>query len=369
MKRRSIIIPLFCFILACSGCSKKTENDERKTKETSKFCLNDQLKKTTEIQTIWELPIVEQLTLSGKIEYNENELTTFKSLLEGVVEHVYFELGDYVKQNQVLAVIKSNQIQELIQQKRTYQNEVQALQIQLNSKRELLKDGMIAAPEVSITEHELNNAKIEVERLNQSLGIYRSVGNGSFQMVAPKNGYIIQKKITAGQTIHMDDEVLFSSSNLKQVWAMVNIYASNLKYIHIGDAVKVRTIAYPDQFYIGKIDKIYNVFDDDEHVLKARVVLDNQNLNLMPGLSADIVIDKKNTDQRAFAVPNKAIVFSNNQQYVVVYKDDCNLEFRKITPVALNEEHTFVKESFVSGEKIVASNALLLFEQLNQSVK
>ncbi len=125
-------------------------------------------------------------------------------------------------------------------------------------------------------------------------------------------------------------------------------------------------MAYPDRIYAGKIDKIYNVFDDDEHVIKARVVLENQDLNLMPGLSADIIIDKENVTGKAFAVPNKAKIFENNKEYVVVYKDDCTMEIRRITTIGQNEEHTFVKEKFAPNEKIVSSNALMIFEELNK---
>ena len=147
---------------------------------------------------------------------------------------------------------------------------------------------------------------------------------------------------------------------------MVNIYASNLRYVHVGDRVHVRTIAYPDKLYPGRIDKIYNVFDDKEHVFKARVILENQDLHLMPGLSADIIIDKKNQLKSAYAIPNKAIVFSNNKQYIVVYKDDCDLECRKVTVIGSNEEYAFIQEKLAANEKVIGSNTLLIFEQLNQ---
>jgi len=89
-------------------------------------------------------------------------------------------------------------------------------------------------------------------------------------------------------------------------------------------------------------------------------------LNLMPGLSADIIIDKENVIGTAFAIPNSAKVFENNKEYVVVYKDDCTMEVRKITPIATNAEFTYVKEKFAKNEKIISSNALLLVEELNK---
>jgi len=351
--------------LAIMSCNDSATEHPDSTPE-EKFCLTEQLKKSTTILTVQEQPITEQLTLSGKIEYNENDLVAFRSLLDGVVENVYFELGDPVRRGQVLATIKSVQIQELYQQKLYQQNRIALLEKQVQTKQDLLKDGMISAPEALETVHELENARFELERVLQSLQLYKAIGGGAFQILAPKDGYIIQKSISMGQSITGESDVLFSISNLKEVWVMVNIYASNLRYVHVGDRVSVRTIAYPDRLYTGKIDKIYNVFDDREHVLKARVVLENQDLRLMPGLSADIIIDKKNKLGSAYAVPHKAIVFSNNKQYIVVYTDDCNLECRKITVIGGNEEYAFIQEKLNADEKVIGSNALLIYEQLNQ---
>lgn len=362
MRNTIYLIPLLGLFLTGCKDSKSIASEEK----PKNFCLNEQLKKTTEILPIIQQPIREQLTLSGKIEYNENDLVIYKSLLQGVVEKVQFELGDYVKKGQVLGLVRSNEIQDLVQQRRFHLNQIDLYRKQLNTKKELLSDGMASLPEVSEAEHELQAARIEVDKIDAALHMFRATGNGQFQILAPKNGYIVQKGISPGQSITSESEdALFSISNLKEVWVMVNIYASNLKFIKKGDAVKVRTMAYPDRIYTGKIDKIYNVFDDNEHVLKARVVLENQDLNLMPGLSADIIIDKNNVLGNAFAIPNKAKVFENNKEYVVVYKGDCSLETRKITPVASNEEYTFVSEKFAEDEKIIGTNTLIIFEQVN----
>ncbi|WP_177760984.1 efflux RND transporter periplasmic adaptor subunit [Flavobacterium sp. I3-2] len=365
MKKISRYILVTGFFMTLFSCAKNTnEQMTVSDSDSQKFCLNEQLKKTTQITEVSEQPVQEQMTFSGKIEYNENDLVAFKSLLEGFVENVSFELGDYVKQGQVLATVKSFQIQELIQQQKALQSQIVFLEQKKKSQQEMLQDGLLAAPELLETEHELSQARLDKNRIQENLNLYKAIGNGIFQIVAPKNGYIIQKNISKGQTLTSDSEPLFAISNLKQVWVMVNIYASNLRYIKVGDAVKVRTVAYPDDLYQGKIDKIYNVFDDNEHVLKARVVLENQELNLMPGLGADIIIDKNLSNEVAFAIPNKAKVFNNNKEYVVVYKNDCELEIRKINSFAQNEEFTYIKEKFDANEKIVTTNALLIFEQL-----
>jgi len=355
-------IPLLLY-----GCTASVEELATGKSQDRQFCLTKQLKETTTITEVTEQPILEQLTLSGKVEYNENDVVTYKSLLQGVVENVNAESGDFVHRGQVLATIRSNEIQELGQQRRALQNQISLKRLQLQSKTELLNDGLAAQPEVTALEHELKAAEIELDKINANLRLYRATGNGQFQIIAAKSGYIIRKNISAGQSVKAaDDDALFSISNIKEIWVMVNIYANNMRYVQRGDLVKVKTLAFPDKIYTGRIDKIYNVFDDDEHVIKARVVLANPDLQLKPGLSADVIIEKVSNEKRAFAIPNPAKVFENNKEYVVVYKNDCHLEVRKITPIATNAHYTYVAEKFAKDEKIISSNALLLSNELNK---
>lgn len=339
---------------------------EDKEVEDMTYCLSDQLKKTTTIEMIVEQPIVEQLTLTGKVEYNKNDLLEFRSMLSGVVESVEFELGDYVKKGQVLATIRSSQIQELFQQKQLFGNQISLLSKQLSTQKELLEDGIVSLPEVLELENELSRVKIELERINFLLQMYRATGDHRFQILSPKNGYVIRKAMNEGQMVIEESEPLFTLSNLEEVWVMINIYASTLRYIHVGDEVSVNTVARPEEVYLGKIDRIYNVFDDNEHVLKAKVVLENKNLSLMPGLGADIIIDKTNGGEKATAIPKNSVVFSNNKEYVVLYKSDCNIEVRQVTPIASNDDYTYVKEYFGVDEQVISSNALLIFEELIQ---
>ncbi len=348
------------------ACGQKNENTMQEKKETS-FCIPAALKEKTRIQEVKLEEMQEHLALTGKIEYDQNDLVSYKNMLEGVVESVEFELGDRVQKGQTLVVVQSSQVMELTQSKQARKMQIDLLTEQIKTKKELLKDGLVSNLELMELEYELNDAKAELHKISEQLVMYKSTGqNGIYKILAPKDGYIVQKNISAGQTLSLDNDPLFSISNLNEVWVFINIYANNLRYIHVGDPVKVRTIAYPDEIYEGKIDKIFNVFDENEHVLKARVVLKNPKMNLFPGLVADILVKKNTLDEKAVAIPNGATIFSNNKQYVLVYKEDCNIEARNILPVGQNEISTYVKDQVQPGEKVILDNALLIFEALNQ---
>ena len=348
--------------VSCSNTNTIAENAHGE----QEVCLTEELKANMDLIDAHLAPIHEQIALSGKVEYDQNNLLILKNILDGVVHSVHFELGDEVKKGQTLAVFKSSHLMELQQLKTIKTNTLRHIDAQISSKNELLKSGLATILEVKQLEAERSEIKIEIERLSNQLSYYKSTEkSGQFKLVAPRSGYIVQKNITPGQVLTANDETILSISDLNEVWVYVNIYANNLKYIKENDKVQVRTIAFPDQIHEGRIDKIFNVFDESEHVLKARVVLKNEQLNLHPGLVADILIDKGELKDQAIEIPNNAVIFHNNKQYVLVYSSDCKVEKRRINPIASNSTHVYVSGDIQEGERIISNNTLLLFEYLN----
>ena len=106
------------------------------------------------------------------------------------------------------------------------------------------------------------------------------------------------------------------------------------------------------------------VFDADEHVLKARIVMENKNLKLKPGMTADITIDKSLGGEMLEAVPAKAVIFDNNRDHILIYKNDCTIETREINPVVKNNNWVYFKDGVKEGEMVITKNQLLIHERL-----
>ena len=355
-----LIVISYYFLIGCQH-QKKQEVEKN---ETNIFCIDENVKDKISLVEIQKEKITEQLNLTGKIEYNENDLMSFKSLLNGYVKKVNFELGDKVKKGEILIEIESPDINKIFSKKEKLKEQLQYLNKQLKSKKELLADKMISANEVLKVEQNISKTQLKLEKAEYELGLYRAMGNHSFGVVSPRDGYIIRKDVNIGQAISDDSEPLFSISNLEKVWVMINVYAGNLRHIHIGDSVKVKTVASPDEVFHGQVDKIYNVFDENEHVLKARVIMENKNLQLMPGLNVDVLINKKSDADSAYAIPINSVVFSDNQEYVVLYKNDCDFTTKQITKIASNDTYCYIRKTWGEDVKLVEKNVLLLFEEL-----
>jgi len=336
--------------------------------EKKQFCISKELKPLIKLDALQEQEIKETLTLSGNINYNEDDIVSFKSMLDAVVTTVNFDLGQYVQQGQVLATLKSTSLNDLAQERVSIQNQISLTKQRLKTMQSMFEDGLASAREVEELQVELATQNASLNSLSSNLSLYNATSEkGVFQIKAPKSGYIVEKNINPGINISALDEELFKISNIKQIWVMVNIYATNMQDVQNGAEVKVRTLAYPNEVFSGKIDRISNVFDHEERVLKARIVLENPDLKLKPGMSADIIIEKNtNTQQRAIAIPTKDIIFHNNQQYVVLYKSDCEIEIRKVVADAQNDNYVYVKKGFAAGEQLITQNELLVFEELNK---
>src|SRR5690554_7796928 len=112
---------------------------------------------------------------------------------------------------------------------------------------------------------------------------------------------------------------------------------------------------------IAPTTKIYTLSLHD--ALPIWIVLDNKDFKLKPGMIADIIALKK-IDRQEVAVPTSCIVFFNNKNYVLVYKDDCNVEAREVVAFIKRNGITYIENGLAENEKIITQNQLLIFEAL-----
>ena len=73
---------------------------------------------------------------------------------------------------------------------------------------------------------------------------------------------------------------------------MANVYTTEIADIKTGMPIELKTLSYPNEKFEGKIDVVSQVLDDEARVLKARIVLENPEFKLKPGMLADITVQR-----------------------------------------------------------------------------
>ncbi|MHC5353808.1 efflux RND transporter periplasmic adaptor subunit [Myroides sp. LJL115] len=353
-----------CFITLLASCQKTQTNAHTLDKT---YCIDSEIQQDLQIQKVEVLPIIQSITLTGQIMYNQQKTVAYHSLIEGVIQQTYFSLGDFVNKDQTLALISSTDLNDLLQELESSTAEKQVIQRQLQTTKSLFEDGLASNTEFLEAQAEVEIIDSKIAALQKNLQRHNPSGknHGAFEIKAPISGYIVENTITKGSSVSGSEDPLFTVADLSEVWVMANVYTANIQHVKKGQKVLVNTSAYPNEFFEAKIDNISQTLDSEQRVLKAQIIMDNQDYKLRPGMIADIIVELDSPSQKAVAIPNSAIVFDNNQNYIVVFNDRCNQEVRRIDPIARNSQFTYTNTGIEQGEQIITNNALLVYEQLN----
>lgn len=353
-----------CYILL-NLFSCKSSPDEANTNVRQPYVIPDSLRKTLVTDTVKTTEIKNATNFNGIVDFNTDKVVNVFPLVSGNLQDVNVMPGDFVHAGQVLGVVKSAEIANynsaLINAKAT----VRLAEKQLSQQKDLFKSGL--ASQIDITSAEANYeqavaAKIAAEKI---LSINGNNLNGEYFIKSPIEGFIVQKNVTNGMAIRTDNNAgMFTISDLKNVWVQANVYEENIGKVHEGDIAEVTTLSYPDKVFKGKINKLMNVLDPTSKVMKMRIVLDNPGYLLKPQMFATVSINNNGQGQ-AISISSKDLIFDHSQYYVVVMKGDKEVSIRQVEIISVNGNTAYIKSGVKPGERLVGSQALLIYGSLN----
>lgn len=230
-----------------------------------------------------------ELVLTGEIATDANHLARLFPLVGGEVVRVNVELGDEVRQGQVLAVLKSGEIAGLQNESTAGTANLAVARKNLAVAQELYQAGLSAAQDVYKARKEVERATGTATRNRKQLGVYGVTLGGTYALRAPISGFITEKNLSVGLRFTPANlATAFTVANLDRVWVLANVFETDLGRVHPGQAVEVTTLSYPDQPVRGRIDKVFNVLDAASKVMKVRCTLPNPGHRLKPGMHTQV---------------------------------------------------------------------------------
>lgn len=348
------------FLVSCSGENDKKE-DAGETRKINETFLNS-VKTTKAILNNQN----EELTLTGKVEYDPDKIINYVSLVNGIADRTYFSLGDKVKKGQTLVDIRSSDLSSLQSELITSESEVKIMQRELQTAQSMFADNMLSEKELLEAEAKLRQAQAAYNKIRNDISVHgTNKGNGIFSIKSPMTGYIVSKNVSSGSTVSTEAEPLFTVADLNTVWITANVYASNLQFVKEGMSVSITTLSYPGEVFQGKISTLSQVFDPEEKVLKARIVMNNKDLKFKPEMSVLIRL-KNEMDTQFVSIPSDALVFDDDRYFVVV-KDHDDFRIKEVKLQGHNNKTTYIASGLSEGEEVVTKNQLLLYSGLNEN--
>ncbi len=357
----ALLMPLVIICMATS-CTHKTENTEEK--KDTRFIVTDTLIKSLLIDTVKEANALADITLTGKITPDEDKLVKIFPLVSGVVRDVHVQLGDIVHAGQLLANMKSMEVAGFAKDAIASEADLKNTRRNLQSTEDLYKSGLASQRDLEQAKGDYEKAIAEHKRTNAVMNINRSSADLSYQVKTPISGYIVEKNITNNSQVRGDNgQDLFAVADLSTVWALINIYESDITKIHVGDNVKITTLSYPDKIFTGKIDKVYSMLDPDNKSMKARVKIVNPGNLLKPEMFANVNITAL-TGQSLPVINTRSLIFDNDRYYVVVVDGNAHVRVQPIEIAKKIEDKAYIRNGLKAGDRIVASRQVFLYESL-----
>lgn len=351
------------FLLALlfgAGCTQKHSSED-----VTAFSLSDTMMANIAFYKVKMEEVKNEIRLFGKITADNNKMAQVYPIVGGVVTAINVELGDYIKQGQVLATIRSSEVAQFQKEKMDAINNLAIAEKNIQVARDLFAGKLNSEKDVTAAETDLQKARAELERINEIYKIY-SIRSGSlYNVIAPISGFVVTKQINRNEQIRSDNsEPLFSIAEINEVWALANVNESDIAKIEVGYEAEVKTIAFHDEAYVGKIDKIFSAIDPETRSIKVRVKIPNANFKLKPEMNCTVGV-RYTENQQMIAVPSSSIIFDKSKYWVMVFKDKHNIETRNVTIYRVLGNVTYIKMGLDADETVISKNGLLIYDALN----
>lgn len=251
--------------------------------------------------------------------------------LAGRIDKLYVKPGQTVASGQVLAEVKSLELENLKLDLVNVQNDVELSAKILAS----LESTTGAISEQRIWEarskHLENLNALEIakskwlsfglphEDLDRLLRQRDPQVLGSLPVRSPIGGIVIHADVTVGKVVE-PTEHLFEIVDLSTVWVKIGVLEKDLYQVAVGQPIELRLAAYPNEEFRTRVQVKGLYLDPQTHLGTVWAELSNsgkQEPRLLPGMNgqAQIVIPGS---QKMTAVPAEALLGEGAERYVLV---------------------------------------------------
>ncbi|WP_346838854.1 efflux RND transporter periplasmic adaptor subunit [Microbulbifer sp. SAOS-129_SWC] len=292
----------------------------------------------------------QQLTAVGSLRaVNGVDVTT---QAEGVVQAIHFESGDRVKKGALLVELAA----------RPEEAQLKVLQAELLlARRNYQRISELHTKGVA-TDAELDDTLSKLQQIQASLEVQHAT-IAERHITAPFSGRLGVRKVDLGQNVSPGDPVV-SLVQLQPIFADFALPERNFAQIKLKLPVAIRTGAFPDKSFPGRITAIDPKVDPDSRNFFVQATLDNPDQLLRPGMFADVTVDLAG-ERRLLVVPRTAVQFApyGNAVFVLVKNKQGDGLVAQKRLVKLGEERGDLVEivrGAKEGERVATSGLLKL---------
>ena len=338
--------------------------------------------KQLRIDTVQEQQFVtDEVVAPARITINPNRMSRVLPFVQGRVLTVPVKLGEAVEQGQPLVTMDSPDadaaISAFLQAEATERQTkvtVAKAGADLTRARKLFeaqagaeKDVLSAHNDLATAQTAFDNAQANSSQTRRKLELLGLRPNDFHQPVimrAPISGVITDISVTPGEyrgavTSASDATApLMSVADLSTVWVSSDVPESFIRFIRVGEPVRITLVAYPGETFTGRVARLARTLDPQTRTLKVHVDLANPAGRFVPEMFG--TIRHEGPMRMLPVVPAAAIVQEYGRPEVFVERGPGQFERRPITTGVRAGEVVAVIVGLEAGDRVVVDGAPLL---------
>ncbi len=195
--------------------------------------------------------------------------------------------------------------------------------------------------------------KGEIARLESSREPRRT-----FPLLAPRSGVVVSKEAIEGMYVDPSLE-LYTLSDLSRVWVLVDVYESDVPYVHVGDHARL-AVEGQEAALDAPVAFLSPTIDEATRTLKVRFGLANKEGRLRPGafVSAEMQLHLG----KGLVIPESAVIRTGPRSIVFVLHGEHgeHLMPREVKLGALVGDRYRVEDGLSAGDRVATGAQFLL---------
>lgn len=351
MKRIAILIFLST-LLILSGCRRGAETAEETPVPVQVF-------------TVHPDSISTYLEVTGSLEAG-NDALVYSKLSDKLIE-IRKNVGDWVKKDEIIAVLENRLGEEGMNQARAALRSMEARYRQIKSDYEryerLYREKAVSDQQWEKIRSAMQEAEANLTQLRAAYHQAKEQYENSF-IKAPFDGRVGSLFFDEGQTVPMGQPVV-RIVNTRLMKARLNIPDIHLHKLRVGQQVLAEFPSLPGKVFRGRINRIDSAIDPMSRTARAEVIFANETSLLQSGMYGLFRVETEKRSQ-AIVVPDNAIItqtevrvdtttgeiYSHPRHFVFVVEDSM-AKFTRVRMGLESRNRVEIVEGLKEGDRVI----------------
>jgi RND family efflux transporter MFP subunit len=308
------------------------------------------------------------LVLNGVVE-PERKVEVY-SRLSAYVKNIIKEEGDFVKKNDVLALLDDTEIRISYRQA-----QIQLEQAKLNltdeennyrRSQELKKTEMLSEQDYQLSHANYNKAKLDYQtKLENFKDLELQLSYARIK--SPVEGYVTERLMEVGSRVNANQHI-YTVEDFSPLLVRVYVPTADIVNLKTEMEAQVVTDVLKGMVFEGKVKLINPRIDVQSGTVKVTVEVFDSTRKLKPGMFVETRIIVSNKPD-ALVVPRKSIIYEQNQSYVFMFNFQGMQVSKHSIKTGISEgDYIEVEEGLNEGDRIVTVGVEGLKDQMKVRV-